>query len=92
MHCHLQGIGWLNEYDYMLQQTGKGTKLTNNSLFPCFRSLYEIQVAADRALSRKRLDFAGRLCTPKGKIAKLYTNLKVNENVYTDQDAPQFSP
>lgn len=49
-------------------------------------------MAADRALSRKRLDFAGRLCTPPGKIAKLYPNLKINEGVYQDQDAPQFSP
>lgn len=56
------------------------------------RSLYEIQVAADKALSKKRLDFAGRLSTPSGKIAKLYPNLKINENVYQDQDAPQFSP
>lgn len=60
--------------------------------FEFFRSLYDIQVAADRALSRKRLDFAGRLCTAPGKIAKLYPNLKINENVYTDQDAPTFSP
>lgn len=57
-----------------------------------FRSLFDIQVAADRALNRKRLDFAGRLCTAPGKIAKLYPNLKINENVYQDQDAPQFSP
>lgn len=57
-----------------------------------YRSLYDIQVAADRALSRKRLDFAGRLCTQPGKIAKLYPNLKINEGVYQDQDAPQFSP
>lgn len=56
-----------------------------------FRSLYDIQVAADRALSRKRLDFAGRLCTPHGKIAKLYPNLKVNEGVYQDCDNPQFA-
>lgn len=55
------------------------------------RSLFEIQVAADKALSKKRLDFAGRLSTPIGKIAKLYPNLKL-ENVYQDQDAPQFSP
>lgn len=50
-----------------------------------------MQVAADRALSRKRLDFAGRLCTQTGKIAKLYPNLKIIENTnYQDADAPQF--
>lgn len=62
------------------------------NIFNNFSSLYETQVAADRALSRKRLDFAGRLCTAPGKIAKLYPNMKINEGVYQDQDAPQFSP
>lgn len=62
-----------------------------NKIVSLFRTLYDIQVAADRALSRKRLDFAGRLCTPHGKIAKLYPNLKINDGVYQDQDNPQFS-
>lgn len=37
-------------------------------------------MAAEQALCQKRLDFAGRLCTPPGQIAKLYNNLKLNED------------
>lgn len=49
-----------------------------------------MQVVADRALSRRRIDFAGRLSTPSGQIAKLYASLKPPEG-YADHDA-QFSP
>lgn len=45
-----------------------------------FRSLYDIKMAQDQQISMKRLDFAGRLCTPSDQIAKLYPNLKLNED------------
>ncbi len=45
------------------------------------RSLLDIFTAAERVQSQKRIDFAGRLCTPIGQIAKLYPNLGVKESI-----------
>ncbi|KAG4080028.1 hypothetical protein HA402_006340 [Bradysia odoriphaga] len=50
------------------------------------RSLLDIFTAAERAQSQKRIDFAGRLCTPINQIAKLYPNLGVKENVPRETD------
>lgn len=50
-----------------------------------------MQVATDRAVDRKRLDFAGRLCTAPGKVAKLYLNMQAAESGYVDPDAPSQS-
>lgn len=33
----------------------------------------------ERNQTQKRLDFAGRLCTPSGQVAKLYPNLGSKE-------------
>lgn len=44
------------------------------------RSLFDLKVAADQAQIPKRMEFSGRLCTPPGQIAKLYPNLKLNED------------
>lgn len=50
------------------------------------RSLLEIVTAAERAQSQKRLDFAGRLCTLPGQIAKLYPNLCLKDNNARETD------
>lgn len=51
------------------------TYYTNNQNLPPRRSLLDIYVAAERERTNKRIDFAGRLCTPIGQVAKLYPNL-----------------
>lgn len=58
--------------------------------FSSFRSLLDIHIAAEIAISRKRVEFAGRLCTPSGKIAKLYQVPRVNDG--DNGHNPQFSP
>lgn len=43
------------------------------------RSLLDIMNITERNQTQKRLDFAGRLCTPSGQVAKLYPNLGSKE-------------
>lgn len=63
----------------------------NDFIVSSNRSLYDIRMAAEQTLCQKRLDFAGRLCTPIGQIAKLYPNLKVNEEGSNGRDADKFA-
>lgn len=44
------------------------------------RTLLDIFMDANRAQSQKRLDFAGRLCTLPGQVAKLYPHLTPKED------------
>uniref|UniRef100_A0A182NG84 Protein asunder n=1 Tax=Anopheles dirus TaxID=7168 RepID=A0A182NG84_9DIPT len=39
------------------------------------RSLLDVLASTERTISQKRIDFSGRLCTPQGQIAKLYSHL-----------------
>lgn len=50
------------------------------------RTLLDIFTTAERAQSQKRIDFAGRLCTPIGQVAKLYPNLGVKETTARETD------
>lgn len=50
------------------------------------RSLLDIFTTAERLQTQKRCDFAGRLCTPIGQIAKLYPNIGAKESVARETD------
>lgn len=50
------------------------------------RSLLDIITSAERVQSQKRVDFAGRLCTLPGQIAKLYPNLGLKDNNARETD------
>uniref|UniRef100_A0A182XLY0 Protein asunder n=1 Tax=Anopheles quadriannulatus TaxID=34691 RepID=A0A182XLY0_ANOQN len=39
------------------------------------RSLLDVLASTERAISQKRIDFSGRLCTPSGQVAKLYSHV-----------------
>uniref|UniRef100_A0A182SIC2 Protein asunder n=1 Tax=Anopheles maculatus TaxID=74869 RepID=A0A182SIC2_9DIPT len=39
------------------------------------RSLFDVLATTERTISQKRIDFSGRLCTPSGQVAKLYSHL-----------------
>lgn len=57
----------------------RGHKTNSLPILGC-RTLLEIFTAAERERTQKRLDFAGRLCTPPGQVAKLYPNLGLKDN------------
>lgn len=44
------------------------------------KTLFDMITASERAISQKRLDFSGTLCTPHGQIAKLYNGIGMKEN------------
>ncbi|XP_035904125.1 protein asunder [Anopheles stephensi] len=39
------------------------------------RSLFDVLATTERTISQKRIDFSGRLCTPTGQVAKLYSHI-----------------
>lgn len=58
---------------------GEGPRKRAFSSVAGTRTLLDIFLDANRAQSQKRLDFAGRLCTPAGQVAKLYPHLAQKE-------------
>lgn len=56
--------------------------LGNKKLFTTTgnKTLFDMITASERAISQKRLDFSGTICTPHGQIAKLYTGIGMKEN------------
>ncbi|XP_050068914.1 protein asunder [Anopheles maculipalpis] len=51
------------------------------------RSLFDVLATTERTISQKRIDFSGRLCTPSGQVAKLYSHLGAK-----DADSSQGRP